>query len=107
MNERQAGLFESQDAEQKREEAIERVRKGKDEYIVLASAALARLAATREAFTSDAVVSIVGKHEDEGRVLGAVFQDAQRSGLIRPTGRWVKSRDLACNARDKREWVGS
>lgn len=106
MSARQSGLFESDEAERKRDEAIERVRQGKAEYIAMASAALARLAATRQPFTSDDLVRIVGKHEDEGRVLGAVFKDAHRAGLIRPTGRWPRSADASCNARDKREWVG-
>lgn len=82
-----------------------RVTRGKGEYIADANRALFALIKAGGPFTSDDIVEMIGKHEDEGRVLGSVLRGAARRCLIQPTGKWIKSTDPSCNVRDKREWI--
>lgn len=65
------------------------------------------LAARREEFTTDAVWSHLehmGLGVREPKALGAIIQQAARSGMIESTGRYVKSVRPECHARPIPVW---
>lgn len=40
------------------------------------------------------------------RAMGGLFKRASQAGLIRPTGRWVNTGNVASHGRPEREWEG-
>jgi uracil-DNA glycosylase family 4 len=76
-----------------------------DEWKSQADAALRSVAVRQRELTTDDVWSLID-HPPSGdpRAVAGVMDRAKRAGLVRPTGRFRKSSDSECHARDKRVW---
>lgn len=75
----------------------------------LAAVALAR---SREAFTSEDIISLVGLPTGEpgtnrNNAVGALMTALCRQGMIQKTGRRVKARRVSSHAAELTEWIGA
>ena len=77
------------------------------EWLKAAWKTVLRLAHTGEAFTSDKVFLLTRGSTHEPRAMGAVMRKASRSGIIKPTGRWVDTGRKVSHNRPMREWIGA
>lgn len=77
-----------------------------DDWRNRADVEMRRLVTRGEPFTAADLIDRTGMPPSPNAV-GAVFHTAKRAGLIKGTGRWVKSRRPASHARDLREWVST
>jgi hypothetical protein len=78
-------------------------------WMAAAGSAIRKLAVEGKPFTTDAVhgrIAALRLRTNEPRRLGWLILSAHRAGLIRPTGRWLRSVRTACHHRPMREWVG-
>lgn len=104
-------LFDPPDeVEEARADGIERADEHADpEWRVSAMQGIALLARTGEPFTADDVLAYldsVAQDTHNLSALGPVFLRAARAGLIRKTGRQVRTK-LARRHRDITEWIGA
>jgi hypothetical protein len=79
-------------------------------WMAAAGRTIRKLADAGKPFTTDAVHSRIAAlrlRTNEPRRLGWLILSAHRAGLIRPTGRWLRSTRTACHHRPMREWVGA
>lgn len=77
-----------------------------------AMAVLEELAATGKTFTADDLVARVGLPDDEvgmnrNNAVGAIFSAAAKSGLIVPTGNYIKSRRRTNHSAVLAVWAGN
>ena len=63
------------------------------------------LVAQRRPFTTDDVWSHVEGQTHEPRAMGAVMRQAQRDGLIKPSGEYRKSLRPECHRRPIQVWI--
>lgn len=94
-----------------RDEALDQVERNADPvWLAKAELAVASLAQTGADFTTDDAWAALDRdgveRPREPRAMGAVFNNARRSGLIEPTGVWVQSASSVNHARDLRVWRG-
>ena len=71
---------------------------------------VAALALERVPFTAPGILTDLrdrGIDTPEPRAIGGLIQSAARAGLIRPTGRYVKSPNPEQHGRPVAEWVGA
>jgi hypothetical protein len=90
------------------EEAIARAGKHADtNWKAAAMQAVLHLASEQTWFTADDVWRVLGSSEaetHERRALGAVMRECQKQGIIRASGRYVKSKRIECHSRPVRVW---
>jgi hypothetical protein len=93
------------------DEAIEKVREGnKADYNFLYQFASKWVATTFKPFTTDDFkIDLFKQYKsieiEEPRVIGAVFNELAKQGFIKPTGRFITSKESTCHSRPKREWI--
>lgn len=108
MSPEQTDLFSQLRAVEARDEAMQRVEDAApDEWKDAADATVLKLARTGLPFTTDGVWNLMPVKPPEPRALGPVMKRAADAGHIRATGRYVKSSEVSCHAREKKEWVGA
>lgn len=101
------GVFDAPTARAARDEAVERVGRNADaEWMRAALSVVRSLAELGAGFTTDDVWRRIGAPR-EPRALGAVMQQAQRTGIARPTPNYRPSVRPECHARPVRVWVGA
>lgn len=97
-----------EDALEARDQAIAQAgQHADDQWRDTAHTVVRELANAGVPFTTDhvwAVLDDLDATTHEPRALGAVIQQASRAGVIRPTGRWVKSTRGVNHAREIKEW---
>ena len=90
------------------EEAIARAGKHANTgWKAAATQAVLHLASGQAWFTADDVWRILGDSEaqtHERRALGAVMRECQKQGIIRATGRYMKSQRIECHSRPVMVW---
>lgn len=89
-----------------REEAIERVATPipAQEWIAHAVGVIARLARTRDRFTTDDVWMAVEYRPPEPRAMGAAMRQAKALGLVVAMNEYVLSKRPCCHRRPVRVW---
>jgi len=80
-----------------------------EDYKAQFYAEVTRLAHRGQPFTSEDVTAVVGlprhSHPNANNSVGALMHTMARCGIIRKTGRMVKTRNPVSNAREVREWI--
>lgn len=106
MNNEQLGIdFDAARAAAARDEAIDRVEAGSDEWQQEAVAALRQLATRLPELTTDDLWRVLERPDDlEPRAMGAAMRSAVRAGIVERTDRTRKSERVACHRRDVRVW---
>ena len=104
-------LFNFQQAQEARDEAIDAVEEARHQWHLLAVSAIEAVSLGASpigghTFTSDDVLRYEPELEEcpEKRVLGAAFRELSRAKIIEPTGRYISSSRRASHCRPKREW---
>lgn len=103
-------LFDAAEAMRARDAAIRRVDEHADPaWRETALAAVSRLAAAGQPFTTDDVVralpATVSTHDP--RALGPVMLRAARMGIVAPMDQYRNSESTVCHGRPKRLWRGA
>jgi hypothetical protein len=90
-----------------RDEGMERVASGVSlTWTTRARMAVLRVARRQQPFTPDDIWDTGLPRPRDARALGPIMMALAREGLIKPTGRWVKSRYATQHATPIREWIG-
>jgi hypothetical protein len=84
------------------------MRRAPDDWVKEFNVWLHTFAKVRRPFISEEVLAVVGVPVGtDPRAVGPLFSVAQRSGLIRPTGRYVKGHSASRHGAPVREWIGT
>lgn len=105
----QGNLFDAQEGERRKQEALERVEEGARNWIEdYALPAIRGCALRKDTFTTDDVwgqLAVVGAPlPREHRAMGAAMRKGKAERLIVPAGPWIQSKRPECNRRDIRVW---
>lgn len=104
-NEQMGIDFDAARAAAARDDAIDRVERGSEEWQRDALDAVRQLATKLPELTTDDLWRAVDRPDDlEPRAMGAVMRSAVRAGLVERTDRTRKSVRVACHRRDVRIW---
>ena len=91
-------------AEAARDTALARVQLANEDWVDHAVETVRWLAKQGQPFTTDDVWAHVTYRPAEPRAMGAAMRVASSIGIARATGRYVKSKRVACHARPVMVW---